>query len=66
MERVERVPRVIEWRRAGYVASCPQVEIASQGDTIEEARNNLQDALALFMETASLDEIAERPTPRSM
>jgi predicted RNase H-like HicB family nuclease len=60
MEGVRRVTAVIEREGDGYVALCPELDIASQGKTIEEARNNLQEALALFMETASRDEIAER------
>ena len=34
--------------------------IASQGDTIEEARNNLIEALELFFETADPSEIQQR------
>ncbi len=44
----------------GYFALCPELDIASQGDTAEEARANLEDALALFMETASAQEIHHR------
>lgn len=44
----------------GYVALCPELDIASQGDTIEEARTNLSEALDLFYETASAEEIARR------
>ena len=43
-----------------YVALCPEVDVASQGDTIEQARANLQEALELFFETASETEIAEQ------
>ena len=39
---------------------CTELDIASQGNTIEEARDNLREALELFMETASPEEIAER------
>jgi predicted RNase H-like HicB family nuclease len=44
----------------GFVALCPQLDIASQGDTIEEAHANLKEALALFLETASPQEIKQR------
>lgn len=44
----------------GYTALSPEVDVASQGDTIAEARANLQEALELFFETASETEIAER------
>jgi predicted RNase H-like HicB family nuclease len=60
VQRVQRVTAVIERESDGYVALCPELDIASQGNTIEEARNNLQEALALFMETASPEEITER------
>jgi len=43
-----------------YVALCPELDIASQGDTVEEARSNLVDALELFFETADPTEIRER------
>ena len=39
---------------------CPELDIASQGDTIEEARENLREALELFFETASPEEIQQR------
>ena len=39
---------------------CPEFDIASQGDSIEEARANLQEALRLFFETASPEEISQR------
>jgi predicted RNase H-like HicB family nuclease len=43
-----------------YVALCPELDIASQGKTIETARENLREAIELFLETASRQEIAER------
>jgi len=51
---------VIERERDGYVAFCPEFDIASQGDSIEGARINLQEALALFIEAAPPEEIEER------
>lgn len=60
IQRVERVTALIEREGDGYVALCPELDIASQGDSIEEARTNLGEALTLFMETASESEIAER------
>jgi predicted RNase H-like HicB family nuclease len=44
----------------GYVSLCPELDIASQGNTIEEARENLREALELFFETASPEEIQTR------
>jgi predicted RNase H-like HicB family nuclease len=44
-----------------YVALCPELDIASQGSAIEEARENLREALELFFETASREEQERRP-----
>jgi predicted RNase H-like HicB family nuclease len=44
----------------GYVSLCPEVDVASQGSTVEEARANLVEALELFFETADSTEIQER------
>jgi len=51
---------IIEREGDGFVALCPDLDVASQGDTIEEARKNLQEALELFFETASSEEIKAR------
>lgn len=50
----------IEREGEGYVSLCPELDIASQGDTIAEARENLREALELFFETASPEEIQSR------
>jgi len=44
----------------GYVSLCPELDIASQGDTIEEALANLKEALEGFFETASAQEVQTR------
>ena len=51
---------IIEKEGDCYVALCPEVDIASQGDTIESATHNLREALELFFESASPEEIRER------
>jgi len=51
---------IIEKEDDGYVALCPEVDVASQGDSVSEARNNLREALELFFETASEQEIGAR------
>lgn len=51
---------VIEREGKGYVALCPELEVASQGESIEEARKNLQEAVELFVESASPSEIKKR------
>ncbi len=43
-----------------YVAHCPDLDIASQGGTVAEARTNLTEAIELFLETASAVEVCER------
>ena len=44
----------------GFVALCPELDVASQGDTVEQARENLREAVELFLEAASPAEIADR------
>ena len=51
---------LIEREGDGYVALCPELDIASQGDSIEQARENLREALELFFELASAEEIDRR------
>ncbi|MFH1436680.1 MAG: type II toxin-antitoxin system HicB family antitoxin [Pseudomonadota bacterium] len=51
---------IIEREGDGFVALCPEVDVASQGDSVDEARRNLKEALELFFETASPEEIKER------
>ncbi|MCH7554296.1 MAG: type II toxin-antitoxin system HicB family antitoxin [Chloroflexi bacterium] len=63
MTEIRHVTAVIEREGDGYVALCPELDIASQGDTVDEARRNLQEALELFFETASTSEVSERLHP---
>ena len=51
---------VIEREGEWFVAQCPELDIASQGASVEEARRNLTEAIELFLEQASSDEIARR------
>jgi predicted RNase H-like HicB family nuclease len=60
MARIHQVTAVIEREGDGYVALCPELDIASQGDSIEEARANLTEAVELFLETADPSEISLR------
>jgi predicted RNase H-like HicB family nuclease len=60
MKSAQRVTAIIEREDDGFVALCPELDIASQGASIEEARTNLIEALTLFFETASPAEIARR------
>ena len=51
---------IIQRETDGFVALCPEFDVASQGDTIEAARENLREALELFFECASTQEIQDR------
>jgi len=51
---------IIEREGNGFVSLCPELDIASQGDTIQEAKANLKKSLDLFFECASADEIKQR------
>jgi len=55
-----RMTAIIEREDDGFVSLCPELDVASQGLTIEEARANLIEALTLFFETASSSEVARR------
>lgn len=57
---VKQLTAIIEKEDDGYVALCPEVDVASQGDTIGEARKNLKEALELFFEMASPEEVNYR------
>lgn len=60
MRTTKQLTAIIERQGSGYVSLCPELDIASQGATIEEARTNLQEALELFFETADPSEITTR------
>ena len=51
---------IIEKEGDWYVAFCPELNVASQGETIAAARANLLEALELFFECADDEEIARR------
>jgi predicted RNase H-like HicB family nuclease len=51
---------IIEKEENAFVSLCPELDIASQGDTVEEAKANLKEAVELFFESASKTEISER------
>ena len=55
-----RLTAIIEREGDGYVALCPELDVASEGNTVEEARLNLTEAVELFFEAADSSEIAER------
>ena len=52
------------WREDdGYVSFCPELDIASQGGSIQEARSNLREAVELFFDVADPSEIDSRLNP---
>jgi len=55
-----KLTAIIEREDDGYVSLCPELDIASQGDSIESARENLREALELFFECASSEEVQKR------
>jgi predicted RNase H-like HicB family nuclease len=61
----EQLTLIIERESEGYVSLCPELDIASQGDSVEEARENLREALELFFEVASPDEVKQRLPSRT-
>ena len=60
MKSTQQFTAIIEREGDGYVSLCPELDIASQGDNIEEARRNLIEALELFFETADPSEVKNR------
>ena len=57
---LRQMTAIIEREGEDYVALCPELDIASQGASVSEARANLKEALELFYEEASADEIQRR------
>ena len=57
---VQRFTAMIYREDDGYVALCPELDVASQGDSVEEASANLREAVELFLESADPTEIEGR------
>ncbi len=51
---------IIEREGDAYVSLCPELDIASQGESVEVALDNLREAVDLFLETADPKEIQQR------
>ncbi len=60
MDKTRQFTAVIEREDDMFVALCPELDIASQGATVEEARDNLVEAIELFFESASPEEAKQR------
>ncbi len=53
-----KVSVIIEKDKYGYYAYCPELEgCQTQGDSLEEVLNNIKEAIELYLETLSKDEI---------
>jgi len=59
-KKLIQLTALIEREDDDYVALCPELDIASQGQTVEEARFNLGEACKLFFECAAPEEISTR------
>lgn len=55
---------VLEREEDGFVALCPELDVASQGDSVEEATANLKEAVELFLECAPKEEVERRYHPQ--
>ncbi|MBM3134790.1 MAG: type II toxin-antitoxin system HicB family antitoxin [Chloroflexi bacterium] len=62
MSKVLQLTAVVEREGDGYVATCAELDIVSQGRTVEEARRNLVEAVEGFFEVASPSEVRRRLT----
>ena len=59
MQQLRRLTAIVEREDDGFVALCPELDVASQGSSID-ARLNLIEALTLFFEVADPSEISRR------
>ena len=50
----------------GYIALCPELDVVSQGDSIDEASANLREAVDLLMEIADWSEVKRRLRARGI
>lgn len=53
-----RLTAIVTQEGGWYVARCAEVEVASQGRSVEEALANLREALELYFEDAPLPQTA--------
>ncbi len=60
MKKTREITAIIEREGDGYTALCPELDVASQGATVESARRNLIEAVELFLETADPSEVERR------
>lgn len=58
MEQVLRLSAIVRKEETLYSSWCPEIDVASQGKSVEEALVNLREAIELYFE----DEDAKPPT----
>ncbi|MFH1067562.1 MAG: type II toxin-antitoxin system HicB family antitoxin [bacterium] len=58
--KLPKLTVIIEHTPRFFVATCPELDIVSQGKTFKEAERNIQEAVELFLECASEKEINRR------
>ena len=61
---VSNFTAIVESEGDGFVSLCPELDVASQGGTVEEALANLKEAVELFLECANPSEVADRQRGR--
>ena len=60
MDKSMQLTAIIEREGNTYIATCIDLDIVSQGNTPEQARLNLVEAVELFFETAAPSEVRRR------
>jgi predicted RNase H-like HicB family nuclease len=58
--KIGKYTAVIHEEGDGFVSLCPELDVASQGDTVEGALKNLKEAVEMFLEIAPEEEIERR------
>ena len=51
---------IVEREGDEFVSFCPELDVASQGDSLEEATANLKEAVELLLECSDPEEIDQR------
>ena len=60
MKASKHFTAIIQQEGKHFVALCPELDVASQGKSVEDARRNVAEAVELFLEAASPAEVRER------
>mgnify|MGYP001036497303 CR=1 FL=1 len=57
MKRIAITAELIEEEEGGYTVYCPELDIYTQGDNIEDAINNLKEAAELHIEELGIENV---------